>query len=228
MSYAQPINRNTAYHTDNPALTQIVTMLESALVKLGCPIRFRGRPGKACTVLRVSTQDTNHILRFSVLDRNPKGVHMQAQCFVSPYENPARAGWRGARTVDFRTGDGGLLLPSDLAVIINQAREWLALDGDNARTPRAQFLVQNGIDKAPSRWVAASFIARSVNVGTEGGYHLVLADDSRGLRTTIRGDAAQAFDAPASLVGCRVVIHHDGVTRVLGKSLFEQLYRILD
>lgn len=227
-AYTQPINRNTAYHIDNPTLRQIAGLLEGALMTMNCPIRFRPRRGRECTVLRVSTHNTDHVLRFSVLDRNTRSVHMQAQRYVSAFDNPERAGWRGAKTVDFATGQSGLLLPSDLAVIITQARDWLALNGDNARSPRTPFPVKDGCDAAPNRWIAGSFIIQSVQVKTEGGYHLVLRNDTLGLQTIIRGDAAEAFDAPMSIVNCRAVIHHDGTTRVLAKKSFDQLYSLLN
>lgn len=212
----------------SPLLQQIYRVAQQALRDMGEPYRIRVRPGTNCETMRIFTLSTDYSMRFSVLDRSPQNVHMNVMRYLSVFEDERRAGWKGEMNCDFKADRNMNLSIQALTNISDQVNIWLALSKHNARTPRTCFPCEDNKDKAANKWTAASFLISDVVISTKGNNYSVEFHNRRlGLKAVLMNEQAEAFDMPQRTVGCRAIIHHSGVIRVMRESNFTQFYQLI-
>lgn len=189
-------------------------------------VRLQCNSGPTSESVKIATLATDHQLRFSVLTARPTNVHIKKQQWVSPFVDPAIAGWVSRSALDINAPAGVLGL-SELATINNIAVEWLVLNAKNARTDRVTFVARDGLDSAPSAMVAGTFVVTSVQSSTSrGGMSITLSNPEQGCCVVLRPEIARLFNSPMSIKGCRVVVHSGGQIRVLRDRAFSSLYKL--
>jgi hypothetical protein len=208
---------------ESKALRQIAKTVTQVLTDAGEP--YRVRPGKfeGSEILKITTLSTDHQLRFSVLNARPGNVHIRLMKFVPVFIDPRFAGWSTKSTIDFKANADGLSLTS-LAKINDMAIDWLAINSQNARTPRTQFLARDGVDQPPSESIAGTFVIEHVRVLTTPELKIEVTGGQ--CKATLLQEQASLFNAPMSMIGCRVAVHPGGVVRILRSTLFNNLYKL--
>ena len=210
----------------SPALIEIAQSVTRILKDAGEFTRVHVGKNENSEILKIYTLATDHQLRFSVLAARPENVHMRKLRYVSAFTDPISAGWPSTAVADFKAPNQHLAL-STLAVINDIATDWLTLKPDNAKTPRTQFMVRDGLDYGPSPLVAGSFVVTAVRfIGAGKTFQIVLSNAAQNCEIKLSPEQSANFNSPMSIKGCRVVVHSAGQVRVLREASFNNLYKL--
>lgn len=212
---------------EHPGLRHIIRALTKALTQSNEPFRVRYQRNEGSETVKVFTLATDNQLYFSVLDHRQDNVHAKFRRFRTVFQDEQRAGWNTPRVCDYKTNIQRDFSSASMKLMINAWMDWLALNAENARTPRTLFLVEDNVCVAPSDYIAGSFTIDKVQVSVGSDLNIKLSDSTATNQITISGASASRLSEPTRVVGCRVVVHKSGAVRILRETKFRQLYETL-